>query len=54
MNFLEIVTYVATGFVPTLIAMELAEGLEHKRWLTVESNSSKIFVTTGNRSISES
>jgi hypothetical protein len=54
MNFLEIIAYIVIGFVPTLIAMELAEGLEHKRWLAVKSNSSKIFVTTGNRSISES
>jgi len=54
MNFLEIIVYVATGFVPTLFAMDLAWSFECKRYLSLESNICKIVGTIGNRSIWES
>ena len=54
MNLIEIATYVATRYVLTLITMELAWSMGHKRCLPVGNNTCKIIGTIGNRSILES
>ncbi len=54
MNLIEIAMYVATGFVITLITLELAWAMRYKRYLSMESNSCKIMGTMGDRSVLES